>query len=256
MKSIFINILILSISVNAYSLKNKTAYLNKQDVLTVFTKPGYSTKLIFDSKPKPGLIGDQDAFNIQYLGKVVSIKPLILGSESNLFIPTKKGSFSFKLISSNKSPDNIINVKKVLNLIKKPITKDRFIADLKITKYCKDIKLSIDQIISIKGKWLIIDLKISKNKPFKKRFKAKKIGSIYLLNNNISYPIIDHYFFNKMNSNFIYGQIAFDISKLMKSKSISLYFKPTQSISKKCSFVEINIGKFSQLFKGVNYEKN
>ncbi len=88
----------------------RTAHLTDKDMETVLVEPGYSTLIKFDSHPEPGLIGDQDAFKVEYMKNMVAIKPLISKGQTNLFLFTKEGQFNFRLVAGRGRHDNIVYV--------------------------------------------------------------------------------------------------------------------------------------------------
>lgn len=95
----------------AHAASSRTVYLNDSDMTPIYVEPGFSTLLKFDSHPEPGLVGDQDAFKIEYLKSIVAIKPLIARAQTNLFVFTKEGQFGFKLITDRGKHDDVVLVK-------------------------------------------------------------------------------------------------------------------------------------------------
>lgn len=86
----------------------RTVRLSEKDMETVLVEPGYSTLIKFDSRPEPGLIGDQDAFKVEYMKNMVAIKPLVSRGKTNLFLFTKDGQFNFQLVAGQGRHDNIV----------------------------------------------------------------------------------------------------------------------------------------------------
>jgi hypothetical protein len=68
-------------------------------IARVRTALGYSTVIELPSKPLQAVLGDQDAFKLEFVGQSVTLKPLIAGAKSNLFLFTEWGRFPF-LIST------------------------------------------------------------------------------------------------------------------------------------------------------------
>src|SRR5690606_8679065 len=71
----------------------------QEKVSRVWTALGYSTVIELPSKPLQAVLGDQDAFKLEFVGQSVTLKPLLPGARSNLFIFTEWGRFPF-LIST------------------------------------------------------------------------------------------------------------------------------------------------------------
>lgn len=72
-----------------------------ESVSRVQTALGYSTVVEFQSKPTQAVLGDQDAFKLEYIGNSVTLKPLLPGAKSNLFIFTDFGRFTFLISTGN-----------------------------------------------------------------------------------------------------------------------------------------------------------
>ena len=103
---IFVLALLLAPVAEAKSMR--TVHLSEKDMETVLVEPGYSTLIKFDSHPEPGLIGDQDAFKVEYMKNMVAIKPLVSKGQTNLFLFTKEGQFNFQLVAGRGRHDNIV----------------------------------------------------------------------------------------------------------------------------------------------------
>jgi len=82
---------------------NRKIQLSESDVHEVRTALGYSTLLEFDSRPTGAILGDQDAFKVEYLGNSISIKPLFPSSKTNLFVFTDYEKFNFRLSTGSAS---------------------------------------------------------------------------------------------------------------------------------------------------------
>jgi hypothetical protein len=107
---IFLFLLVLCLVPEAEAKPMRVVHLTEKDLEPVFVEIGFSTLLKFDSHPEPGLIGDQDAFKVEYLKNLVSIKPLVSKAQTNLFLFTKDGEFNFQLVAGRGRHDNIIYV--------------------------------------------------------------------------------------------------------------------------------------------------
>ena len=78
----------------------------------IFVSPRFSTLIKFDAHPEPGLIGDQDAFKVEYMRNMVAVKPLVSKGKTNLFLFTKEGQFNFQLIATPDHHDNIVHAQR------------------------------------------------------------------------------------------------------------------------------------------------
>jgi|GEM_PF-555455 len=77
----------------------RTVTLSEVDVATVKTALGYTTLLNFDGRPSSVVLGDQDAFKVEYVGNGLAIKPLHGGAKTNLFVFTDYDRFNFRLVA-------------------------------------------------------------------------------------------------------------------------------------------------------------
>lgn len=89
----------------------RTLYTDGQSMVPIFVSLGRSTVLRFDERPKPVIVGNQNYYNIEYLGNDVSIQPL--GRfETNLFAYTESITYGFILKPGSESNyDDLIVIK-------------------------------------------------------------------------------------------------------------------------------------------------
>jgi Conjugal transfer protein len=84
-----------------------------EQVTKIRTAMGYSTILEFQGKPLNAVLGDQDAFKIEFVGNSITIKPLFPHARSNLFIFTEFERFNCELESgSAELVDYIVSFKR------------------------------------------------------------------------------------------------------------------------------------------------
>jgi len=79
--------------------KTRTISIGETDVSPIRTAMGYSTILQFDAKPTAAVLGDQDAFRVEYVGQSLTVKPLIRSAATNLFVFTDYDRYNFKLVT-------------------------------------------------------------------------------------------------------------------------------------------------------------
>ena len=70
---------------------------DENEVVLIHTAIGYSTVIQFHSKPLSAVLGDQDAFKIEYIGNSITLKPLLPHAKSNLFLFTEYDRFNCTL---------------------------------------------------------------------------------------------------------------------------------------------------------------
>ncbi len=68
-------------------------------VATVRTALGIATIIQVPDRPNSVVVGDQDAFKVEYLDQAITIKPLRPGSKSNLYIYTEWRRFNVELVT-------------------------------------------------------------------------------------------------------------------------------------------------------------
>jgi hypothetical protein len=154
---IFLATLLFIFAFQAKANPTKTVSLKDNQVATIKTAPGYSTILQFDSRPLSVILGDQDAFKVEYIGNGLAIKPILRSSKSNLFVFTNYERFNFKLVTTNSSDvDYVVQVKKKTELPKKILNKKVNV---------NGIELVVKKTETLENKDLLISFSvISKNK--------------------------------------------------------------------------------------------
>jgi len=84
---------------NASARTPRVVALAESEVATVSTALGYTTILQFDARPTSAVLGDQDAFKVEYVGNGIAIKPVLSHSRTNLFVFTDYDRFNFRLVT-------------------------------------------------------------------------------------------------------------------------------------------------------------
>ena len=73
--------------------------VNKDQIVTVKTSLGIATIIQVPDRPNSVVVGDQDAFKVEYLDQAITIKPLSGGAKSNLYIYTEWKRYNVELVS-------------------------------------------------------------------------------------------------------------------------------------------------------------
>jgi hypothetical protein len=90
--------------------------LEENQVLPVKTALGFTTILQFNTRPTSVILGDQDAFKVEYVGSGIAIKPVMSKAQSNLFVFTNYDRFSFRLsVDNSQNSDFILKIKRKTN---------------------------------------------------------------------------------------------------------------------------------------------
>jgi hypothetical protein len=162
----------------------KTLRLAESDVAEVNTAIGYSTILQFDAHPSSAVLGDQDAFKVEYVGNSLTIKPVVPNAKTNLFVFTDYERFSFRLkVGSASAVDYIVKVTRRssggestpipadVKVLPNPVTESfeptqtpesLITRAVGKTATCPRYALTLDSVAYPQGKsWLILNFSIS-----------------------------------------------------------------------------------------------
>ncbi len=73
--------------------------VHKDQIITVRTAIGIATIIQVPDRPNSVVVGDQEAFKVEYLDQAITIKPLNSGAKSNLYIYTDWRRYNVQLIT-------------------------------------------------------------------------------------------------------------------------------------------------------------
>jgi len=154
----------------------------KDQIITVKTALGIATIVQVPDRPTSVVIGDQASFKVEYLDKAITIKPLMTGARTNLYVYTDWQRYNIKLIPTTKqTADYVVYIKpKVVQKKPEKINWSKFSNYLRNEK----IKLSISKIGNTKNGLYLIDFNLTSKK--KENFKPEWI---WLTQNGKTIPI-------------------------------------------------------------------
>lgn len=72
-------------------------------IVQVKTAIGIATIIQVPDRPNSIVVGDQNAFKVEYLDQAITIKPLQIGAKSNLYIYTDYRRFNVQLVSGGQA---------------------------------------------------------------------------------------------------------------------------------------------------------
>lgn len=101
-KIIFSFLIILSATSFADNRVRRVA-VNGDQIVTVHTAMGIATIIQVPDRPNSVVVGDQDAFKVEYLDQAITIKPLMGGAKSNLYVYTDWKRYNVQLVSGHES---------------------------------------------------------------------------------------------------------------------------------------------------------
>lgn len=136
--------------------------VQKDQIITVRTAIGIATIIQVPDRPNSVVVGDQEAFKVEYLDQAITIKPLHSGAKSNLYVYTDWRRFNVQLITgSEPAADYVVylenqkeklkEVKTVINWMsyQKEMSNSNFIFSTKRLSRTKDLLLINFEIKSL-----------------------------------------------------------------------------------------------------------
>lgn len=75
-------------------------FLKRDDIAQVRTAVGIATIIQVPDRPTSVVLGDTNAFKVEYLDTAITIKPLSFASKSNLYIYTEARRFNVSLVTT------------------------------------------------------------------------------------------------------------------------------------------------------------
>lgn len=92
----------LTLNSNA-SQRVRRVSVQGDQIVTVRTSIGIATIIQVPDRPNSVVVGDQDAFKVEYLDQAITIKPLSGGAKSNLYIYTDWKRYNVELVSGQEA---------------------------------------------------------------------------------------------------------------------------------------------------------
>lgn len=226
--------LLATLSELTFATPTRTLLLNENDVGEIRTAIRYSTMLEFDSRPLSVILGDQDAFKVEYVGNSLTIKPILPSSQTNLFVMTDYEKFNFKLrMTNSERADYKVRVKKkAVKEDNKNGTKLHF-RKVKKTATSKNVVLELSSIATPKSKDLyLITFSVGllgKNPMGDLSFKAEDFhvlqGKVEIAIDNLSLDALEL----TKDKPTAYGSLILRSADLKTSQRVTLLFSPETS---------------------------
>jgi type IV secretory pathway VirB9-like protein len=101
-------ILILWSIVLMANTKIRRVIVSGDQIVTVKTALGIATIIQVPDRPNSVVVGDQDAFKVEYLDLAVTIKPLQPGAKTNIYIYTDWKRYNVELVSGSESVSDYV----------------------------------------------------------------------------------------------------------------------------------------------------
>ncbi|MDZ4661256.1 MAG: TrbG/VirB9 family P-type conjugative transfer protein [Pseudomonadota bacterium] len=108
--NLFLWILLVAFPVASFaSQRVRHVVVQKDQIITVRTAIGIATIIQVPDRPNSVVVGDQNAFKVEYLDQAITIKPLHGGAKSNLYVYTDWRRYNVQLITgSEPSADYVV----------------------------------------------------------------------------------------------------------------------------------------------------
>lgn len=100
---IWIFIFLIPIEAFGSSGKVRRVAVEQDQIVTVKTALGIATIIQVPDRPNSLVVGDTEAFKVEYLEQAITIKPLHGGVKSNLYIYTDYRRFNVQLVAGSES---------------------------------------------------------------------------------------------------------------------------------------------------------
>ncbi len=95
--------ILLALSPAVSGARVRTVEVKKDQIVNVKTALGVATIIQVPDRPNSLVVGDQNAFKVEYLDQAITIKPLHGGARSNLYIYTDYRRFNVQLVTTSEA---------------------------------------------------------------------------------------------------------------------------------------------------------
>lgn len=154
---------------NANNKIRKVTVIGDQ-IITVKTALGIATIIQVPDRPNSVVVGDQDAFKIEYLDQAVTIKPLQMGAKTNIYIYTDWKRYNVELVSGSESVSDYVvyleNPKDKKEISESPLAKNDATKWFELTNTLRsgDIILKTKRVAKLKNGILQIEFYLASEK--------------------------------------------------------------------------------------------
>jgi hypothetical protein len=101
------------------STKVRRVQMQSDQIATVQTALGIATIIQVPDRPNSVVVGDAEAFKVEYLDQAITIKPLRFGAKSNLYVYTDYRRFNVQLvIGPENSSDYVVYLENAKEKVK------------------------------------------------------------------------------------------------------------------------------------------
>lgn len=162
--------------------KVRRVEIYNDQIVTVKTAIGIATIIQVPDRPNSIVVGDQNAFKVEYLDQAITIKPIIPSAKSNLYIYTDYRRFNVQLVTSSEgTADYVVYLENPKEKYEKNAS-----TWMEFRNHLSNeaLSLSTKRLAKLKDGFLLIEFDVTS----KKREKLKA-DWIWLTQNGITRPI-------------------------------------------------------------------
>jgi hypothetical protein len=151
------------------SSRVKKVEVQKDQIVRVNTAMGIATIIQVPDRPNSVVVGDQDAFKVEYLDLAITIKPISPHGKSNLYIYTDYRRYNVELATgSEASADYVVYLENPVAKEKTPLTHhgSSAIAWKKISRSFKNdaVTFTVDRVGTARGGAIITEFTLTSSK--------------------------------------------------------------------------------------------
>lgn len=137
----------------------RTVEVQKDQIVTVKTAIGVATIIQVPDHPTSLVVGDSEAFKIEYLDQAITIKPVRSNAKSNLYIYTDWRRFSVQLVTSTEAAADYIVYLRGKQEQPKPIEVVEW-ANVALFADSDGLKMSVGRIGRLRSDYLFIEFSV------------------------------------------------------------------------------------------------
>lgn len=143
--------------------KIRKVELAADKVATVRTALGIATIVQVPDRPNSVVVGDQDAFKVEYLDQAITIKPLRPGAKSNLYIYTEWRRFNVELVTGAEATADYVVYFESPKAVKEEKSRIRWMP-FKNSLTNESLTLAVERVGKGPNDLLLVDFRIENKK--------------------------------------------------------------------------------------------
>jgi hypothetical protein len=155
-------IFLLFLTAHADSSRVRKIEVKNDQIVTIRTAIGVATIIQVPDRPTSLVVGDSEAFKIEYLDQAITIKPLRSNAKSNLYIYTDWKRFNVQLVTG---PEAAADYVVYLAVPRQPEPKDVIAwREVNLNSRLDDLGLSIRRLGRLNSEYVFIEFTLSGKK--------------------------------------------------------------------------------------------